>query len=42
MKSIGPDKPLGEAIEGTKIGDIVSFAVDDNEMRVEVIDVKDD
>jgi very-short-patch-repair endonuclease len=42
LKSIGPDKPLGEAIEGTKIGDIVSFAVDNNEMRVEVIDVKND
>jgi very-short-patch-repair endonuclease len=42
LKSIGPDKPLGEAIEGTKIGDIVSFAVDNNEMRVEVIDVKID
>jgi very-short-patch-repair endonuclease len=41
LKSIGPDKPLGEAIEGTKIGDIVSFVVDNNEMRVEVLDVKE-
>ena len=39
-KSVGTDSPLGEALEGAQVGDIVTFNVRDEEIRVQIIDMK--
>jgi very-short-patch-repair endonuclease len=38
-RSVGTDSPLGEVLEDAHIGDIVTFHVKDDEIRVEVIDL---
>lgn len=38
-KSVGTDSPLGEALEGSQVDDIVTFNVRDEEIRVQVIDM---
>jgi very-short-patch-repair endonuclease len=39
-KSVGTDSPLGEALEGAQVDDIVTFNVRDDEIRVQVIDMQ--
>ena len=38
-KSVGTDSPLGEALEGAQVDDIVTFNVRDDEIRVQIIDM---
>ena len=38
-KSVGTDSPLGEALEGAQVDDIVTFNVRTDEIRVQVIDM---
>ena len=38
-KSVGTDSPLGEALEGAQIDDIVTFHVRDDEIRVQIIEI---
>lgn len=38
-KSVGTDSPLGEALEGGQVDDIVTFNVRDEEIRVQIIDM---
>jgi very-short-patch-repair endonuclease len=39
-KSVGTDSPLGEALEGAQVDDIVTFNVRDEEIRVQLIEMK--
>ena len=39
-KSVGTDSPLGEALEGAHVDDTVSFDVRDQEIRVQVTELK--
>jgi hypothetical protein len=39
-KSVGTDSPLGEALEGAQVDDIVTFNVRDHEIRVQIIDMQ--
>lgn len=39
-KSVGTDSPLGEVLEGAQIDDIVTFNVRDEEIRVQLIEMK--
>jgi len=41
-KTLGTDSPLGEAIEEAQLDDIVNFSVRDEEIRVQVIELKND
>ncbi|EAQ06270.1 DNA helicase related protein [Yoonia vestfoldensis SKA53] len=38
-KSVGTDSPLGEALEGAQVDDIVTFALRDEDIRVQVIEM---
>jgi very-short-patch-repair endonuclease len=38
-KSVGTDSPLGEALEGAQVNDIVAFNLRDDEVRVQIIDM---
>ena len=38
-KSVGTDSPLGEALEGAQLDDIVTFDLKDTEIRVQIIDM---
>ncbi len=38
-KSVGTDSPLGEALEGAQVNDIVAFNLRDDEIRVQIIDM---
>jgi hypothetical protein len=39
-KSVGTDSPLGEALEGAQVDDIVTFTLRDEDIRVQVIEMK--
>ena len=39
-KSVGPDSPLGEALEGAQVDEIVTFKVRDVEIRVQLLEIK--
>ena len=38
-KSVGTDSPLGEALDGAKVNEIVIFSVRDDEIRVQIIEM---
>ena len=38
-KSVGTDSPLGEALEGAKVNEMVTFNVRDDEIRVQIIEI---
>lgn len=38
-KSVGTDSPLGEALEGAKVNEMVTFNVKDDEIRVQIIEM---
>jgi very-short-patch-repair endonuclease len=39
-KSVGTDSPLGETLEGAQVGDIVTFTLRSEDIRVQVIEMK--
>lgn len=38
-RSVGTDSPLGEALEGAHVNDIVTFMLRNDDIRVQVIDM---
>ena len=40
FRSVGPGSPLGQALEGAQTGEILSFDLKNEEIRVQVIELK--
>lgn len=41
-KSVGTDSPLGEALEGARVDEMVTFTLRDEDIRVQVIEMKNE